>query len=354
MSMLAADLIASPEPIEIARKADLRYISEKSKCLTRRKWGKGWQYVGVDGKQIRDKEVLDRIKALVIPPAWEDVWICPQSNGHIQAMGTDQKGRRQYVYHTDWTKACQETKFDKMLYFGDILPKIRYKVGRDMSIDGLSRLRVLATVVWLLEHTFIRVGNEEYAKENNHFGLTTLRNKHVQVQGDRVKFEFVGKSGVAHNVGVSHPMVVKTIKRCIELPGYELFQYVDEGRQRHSVDSADVNEYLHEISGAEVTAKEFRTWGGTVMGAVNLNEIGPFESETEAKRNVNGCVKKVASRLGNTPSVCRSYYIHPVVISTYNKGELVPHFEQTRPKITNHRGLNLDEAVVVELLKKYS
>jgi DNA topoisomerase I len=337
--------------MEVITGTRLRYINDKEvPGIKRLKKGQGFSYQTAEGKSIKDKESLLRINSLAIPPAWTDVWISPLDNSHLQATGIDAKGRKQYLYHTTWKELQQQHKFDRMSQFGEMLPKIRRHVRSDMENLPLSRERVLATVVWLLEHTFIRVGNEEYAKENNSYGLTTMRVKHVSVSGEEVKFQFVGKSGVKHSLGINHPRVAKTIKKCLELPGYEIFQYLDDSGERQVVDSSDVNEYLQNITGEEITAKDFRTWGGTLLSAVYLIEIGPFNNKTQAEKNVVTAIKKVAKDLGNLPSTCRNYYVHPIIIESYQKGNLIPYFERVRNSENKPLGLTKDEYAVIELL----
>jgi DNA topoisomerase I len=336
------------------KKADLRYVTDESPGISRKKKGDKWLYF-LDEKIVKDPKIIKRVDELVIPPAWDKVWICARDDGYLQATGFDDKGRKQYLYHEDWSKQSQENKFSKMTFFGEVLPEIRRKISRDMLIKELNKEKILATVVWLLQHTFIRIGNEEYVKENNSYGLTTLRNKHVKVRGENVSFEFRGKSGIDHSITFSHPKVSKIIKECFELPGYEVFQYLDERGDKHGIDSGDVNEYLKSITGEDVTAKDFRTWGGTTLSAESLYKMGFFETEEAAKKNINGVVKIVAAHLGNTPKVCRCYYIHPTVLDSYQERILVPHYD----KILSHSGdkpdeLTKKEYAVLTLLQEYS
>lgn len=341
-----------PGLIQTARQIKLRYLENNIPGFTRKRAGKGFVYFDVFGKTLKDPPALERINTLVIPPAWKEVWISPLDNSHLQATGIDEKGRKQYVYHPDWIKICQENKFNKLTEFALMLPKIRYKVSKDMKGASLSRKKVVSTIIWLLEHTFIRVGNEEYARDNKSFGLTTLRNKHVKVRGSKVRFEFKGKSGIQHLVDITHPKVAKVIKKCIELPGFELFQCIDEDGKKHVVDSEDINEYLNETTGKNLTAKDFRTWGGTTLSAVSLKDIGPYLTDYQFKKNVNQAVKTVAHHLRNTTSVCRKYYIHPKVINSYQKNILIPHFEEVFAKGKKMNGLSLNESAVFELLQK--
>lgn len=346
----------SPADLSILRelkKEDLVYSTDSKPGFFRQKIGKKFSYYDTDGKKIVDKKIISRINSLAIPPAWRDVWISPQSSGHLQATGTDDRRRKQYIYHPLWVAVSQENKFAKLVDFGLILPKIRGKISYEMQKGDLSREKILATVVWLLEHTFIRIGNEEYSRDNKSFGLTTLRNKHATVKGSDIVFKFRGKSGVEHVVELENPAIAKTIKQCIELPGYELFQFVDDEGARHIVDSKDVNTYLHDLTHDEFTAKDFRTWGATNLSAKSLYRMGLAEEEKTIKQNVIATVKKVAGFLNNTVSVCRTYYIHPTVIKTYVKNALVPHFERYARSKRDRSGLSWNEYALIKLLQKY-
>lgn len=345
-------MLADDELIKTARRKHLRYISSSMPGIRRTKKGDEFKYFDPNGITIYNKNTLERIKTLNIPPAWRDVWISPLEDSHLQATGFDDKDRKQYIYHEDWVALSSENKFEKLLDFANVLPIIRQKVSSSLKLDPLSKKRVLATIIWLLEHTFIRVGNDEYAKDNKSYGLTTLRGKHVKVTGPQIKFEFKGKSGVPHLVHISHPSVAKTIKECIELPGYEIFKCIDENGNKHIIDSADVNEFLQDISGKGITAKEFRTWGGTVLAAVNFNMLGHAETITQEAKNITQTVKEVAKHLRNTPTVCKKYYIHPTVITTYTKKILIPHFQLNLNEKLNFMSPN--EYKVVTLLQKYS
>jgi DNA topoisomerase I len=347
-----ADLIGL-EPEELAGEADLKYVSDDKPGFSRQKVNGEFKYYDLEGQWIRDKKTLERIENLVIPPAWEDVWISPYANGHIQATGRDEKGRKQYRYHGKWNEISNEKKFSRMVLFSEILPKLRYRIDKDMEKRALTQEKILATIVWLLENTYIRVGNEEYAKQNQHFGLTTLRNKHVEINGTTVTFEFTGKSGKRHFVTISDPLVVKTLRKLEELPGYELFQYIDENGERHEVDSQDVNDYLKQIAGDSISAKDFRTWGGTVLSAATLKQFGEFKNKKEALKNINKAIKTVALHLRNTPKVCRTYYIHPVVPVTYQQNVLIPFFLKMESK-KPIRNLTRDESGVAELLRAYA
>lgn len=310
------------DPVESAKEAGLRYVTDAQPGIRRIRAGKGFRYVGPDGKPVRDPETRKRIRSLVIPPAWKDVWICANPRGHLQATGRDARGRKQSRYHPRWRTVRDETKYERMMLFGTVLKRIREHVEDDLARPGLPREKVLATIVRLMERTLIRVGNEEYAKENHSYGLTTMREKHVEVNGWTVKFHFRGKSGKLHTVGVQDRRIARIVERCQDLPGYELFQYLDENEEPHSIDSADVNDYLREISGEDFTARDFRTWSGTVLAARELRTFEAFSSETQAKKNVVQAIKTVARRLGNTPSVCRKCYVHPAVLECYLEGKL--------------------------------
>jgi DNA topoisomerase-1 len=310
------------DPVQSAKEAGLRYVTDAQPGIQRKRSGKGFRYVTDDGAAVLDGETLARIKSLVIPPAWTCVWICANPRGHLQATGRDAKGRKQSRYHPKWRAIRDQTKYEKMLLFGAALPRIRERVDADLKQMGLPRNKVLATLVRLMERTLIRVGNEEYARENKSYGLTTLRNKHVQVEGATVTFHFRGKSGVMHEVGVHDRRLARIVRQCEDLPGYELFQYLDENGDVRSVDSSDVNDYLREISGEDFTAKDFRTWAGTVLASMALRELETFRSETQAKKNVVQAIKAVSQRLGNTPSVCRKCYVHPAVLECYMAGTL--------------------------------
>lgn len=310
-------------PAESAKAAGLRYVSDSRPGIARKPSGKAFRYTSPDGTPVRDKETLGRIKSLVIPPAWQDVWICTLANGHLQATGRDARGRKQSRYHPKWREVRDETKYERMALFGQALPTIRERVDHDLALPGLPRNKVLATIVRLMETTHIRVGNTEYARENKSYGLTTMRNKHVEVDGSTITFTFQGKSRVHHTIDLTDRRLAKIIKRCEELPGYELFQYLDREGNQHSVDSADVNDYLREISGQHFTAKDFRTWAGSVLAWVMLHEFEPYDTVTAAKKNVVQAIQAVAAQLGNTPSVCRKCYVHPAVLETYLTGPTI-------------------------------
>ncbi|HVY18614.1 MAG TPA: DNA topoisomerase IB [Bauldia sp.] len=315
-----SDILAAAR--EDARANGLRYLGDDHPGITRRPFRGRFAYTDANGKAVNDKATLDRIRKLAIPPAWTGVWISPAANGHLQATGRDQRGRKQYRYHADFRAARDRTKYEHVLEFGAHIEKVRERVDADMRRPGLPREKVLATIVHLLDTTLIRVGNDEYARANGSFGLTTLKDRHVKVEGGQLRFEFKGKSGKAWRLAVQDRRVAKIVKSCQELPGQHLFQYLDENGAQQSVGSADVNAYLHEITGAEVTAKDFRTFAGTVLAATTLLRFKPVESETEAKVNVRAAIEEVAERLGNTPAICRKCYIHPEIMAAYLAGAL--------------------------------
>jgi len=311
------------EYADSAKAAGLRYSSDDRPGTTRRKQGDGFAYFDPHGQPITDARTVKRIDALRIPPAYTDVWIATDPRGHLQATGRDARGRKQYRYHPRWHEVRDETKFVRMIDFGNALPALRERTRRDTARHGLPREKVLATVVQLLEKTLIRVGNEEYARENKSYGLTTLRNRHVKATDAGVRFAFRGKSGIEHQITLRDRRLARIVKQLRDLPGQELFQYVDDSGARQSIDSADVNAYLHEIAGQDFTAKDFRTWAGTVLCAVTLREFDACASETEAKKNIVAAVKRVAERLGNTPAVCRKSYIHPAILAGYLDGSML-------------------------------
>jgi DNA topoisomerase-1 len=308
----------SSEPQGAAKAAGLRYVSDAEPGFSRQRTRTGFRYLSPAGKVLRDPQTLARIRRLVIPPAWEDVWICVREDGHLQATGRDARGRKQYRYHPRWREVRDETKYGRMLAFAKALPRIRRRVNQDLALPGLPREKVLATVVRLLEATRIRVGNEEYARTNDSFGLTTLRTRQVRVNGSTMSFRFRGKSGVQHSVALNDPKLAAIVRRMRDLPGYELFQYVDEAGETRAVDSADVNEYLKTVAGEEFTSKDFRTWAGTVLAAQALHALEP----PAGKQKLAQAIEAVARQLGNTKAVCRKCYIHPAVIDSYLDGSL--------------------------------
>ncbi len=339
------------ESVEAAERAGLRYTSDSAPGIRRRKAGGRFVYVAPGGERVTRERVLERIRGLAIPPAWTDVWICPQANGHLQVTARDARGRKQYRYHPKYRAIRDETKFDRMFDFSRVLPSVRQTVEAHLSLRGLTRDKVLATVVWLLERTLIRVGNVEYARDNESYGLTTLQDRHARVRGSKVGFFFTGKSGKEHEVSIEDRRLARIVQRCQTLPGERLFQYMDEEGERRDVDSGDVNAYLREIAGPGVTAKDFRTWAGTMRAAAALREIGPAESERERKGNVVRAVDRVAAALGNTRAVCRKYYIHPVIPNEYMRGRVVPDAPRKRRRKSEAR-LREDEVVVLRFIRR--
>jgi DNA topoisomerase-1 len=315
---------ASAEYVSSAEAVGLRYVTDAMPGIRRKRHGRGFTYTDPDGTIIRDRAMIRRFRSLVIPPAWTEVWICPDPAGHLQVTARDARGRKQYRYHPSFREQRDGTKFERMIALSDVLWKIRQRVEADIVLPGLSRDKVMATVVWLLERTLIRVGTQEYAKANKSYGLTTLRRKHVQIDGAKMRFDFRGKSGVVHTVAVTDRRIARTVQRCAELPGYELFQYVDDDGQRQIVQAEDVNAYLRQIAEREVTAKDFRTWAGTMHAAAALRAVGPAPTKKEAERNIKQAVDMTAARLGNTRSVCRKYYIHPALLEAYLEGSVLP------------------------------
>jgi len=335
-----------------ARKAGLVYTSDEDPGIWRSGSAQeGFTYHNPKGRVIRDKTTLERIRKLAIPPAYTDVWICPLANGHIQATGKDARGRKQYRYHPDWKAVRDDTKFTRLLAFGKALPSLRERVEADMKLPGLSREKVLATVVRLLETTLIRVGNREYQKQNKSFGLSTLQDRHVVIEGSRIRFRFLGKSRVRHDITLSERRLASIVRRCQELPGQHLFQYLDEQGQRHPLSSTDVNRYLREVTGKAFTAKDFRTWAGTVLATLALQEFEAIDSVTAARHNIVEAVSRVAQRLGNTPTVCRKSYIHPAVLDSYLEGNLLELLEaRTQAALQFPEGLKPEEGAVLALL----
>jgi DNA topoisomerase-1 len=349
LAAIAEESSGSPAPIESAQAAGLRYVSDATPGFRRRAAARGFVYFDESGKRIRDQAVLARIRAVAIPPAWRDVWICPLRNGHIQAVGRDARGRKQYRYHADFRAVRDADKYGRVALFAGHLPAIRRRVERDLARRGLCRDKVLATVVRLLETTFIRVGNDSYARSNGSYGLTTLRNGHARVSADTVRFQFRGKGNKKHQVAVSDRRIARIVRRCQELPGQELFRYVDEDGKVRSIDSADVNAYLREASGQDFTAKDFRTWAGTLLAAVALRDADGAQSQAQAKKAVNQAIAQVAARLGNTPSVCRTCYVHPLVLEGFFDGIRLARPEASGVRVVG-RGLGADERALVQLL----
>ncbi|WP_027210812.1 DNA topoisomerase IB [Burkholderia sp. WSM2232] len=322
----------------------LRHADDSKPGYTRKREKDGFAYFDVEGKRIEDEAEIQRINSLAIPPAYEDVWICPDPRGHIQATGRDTRGRKQYRYHPRWRETRDADKYERMREFGRALPRIRARVARDLELPGMPCDKVMAAVVRLLDTTLVRIGSVEYARENQSYGLTTLRKKHMKVEAGQVRFKFRGKSGIEHDVTVDDARVKRIVRRCAELPGHDLFQYLDEEGNRRTVGSADINDYLRRASGADFTAKDYRTWAGSVYALATLRRL-VCESAAEARRHIVATVKEVAGLLRNTPAVCRRCYIHPAVISAFEADEL-----QSLPPGQSRRGLKVDEVAFAALL----
>ena len=321
---MSANAPATTEHVKAAKRAGLRYTTDSVRGISRKRVGDGFIYIAANGIPVTSERKLRRIRGLAIPPAWTDVWICPHANGHLQVTARDAKARKQYRYHPKYRAVKDETKFNRMLDFSRVLPAAREHVEAHLASRGLPREKVLATVVWLLERTLIRVGNTEYAKENETLGLTTMQARHAEVNGSQVMFSFRGKSGKEHSVSVTDRRLARIIHRCHTLPGEELFQYVDETGVHRNVESGHVNEYLRSVAGEGVSAKDFRTWGGTMLAAELLRELGPTRLVRDKESNIVRVVDQVAERLGNTRMVCRTYYIHPVILDAYRRGRVLP------------------------------
>ena len=347
----------SPVPVAgaagAARSAGLRYVHDHAPGIARLGRPGAFRYAGPDGEAVRDDGTLERIRKLAIPPAWTEVWICQLPNGHLQATGRDARRRKQYRYHPRWRESRDQAKYDRLLAFGRALPAIRAEVDAALRLPGLPREKMLATIVHLLQATMMRIGNEEYARENKSFGLTTLRGRHVRIDGSEVEFRFRGKSGVHHAVKLHDRRLARIIRQTRDLPGQDLFQYLDDDGQPHAIGSHDVNDYLQAISGADYTAKDFRTWSGTVLAALALREYEQFDSEAQAKRNVVQAIESVAKRLGNTPTVCRKCYVHPEVIASYLDGSMLEALRASAQDQLQHElhALEPEEAAVLALLQ---
>ena len=341
----------SMESEEAARSAQLRYVSDSRPGIRRRVAGSGFTYINGQEAPVADEGVLARIKALAIPPAWTDVWICKLPYGHIQASGRDARGRKQYRYHARWRKVRDEAKYDRMLEFGAALPRIRERVDAHLRLPKLSREKVLAIVTRLLETTFIRVGNEEYARANKSFGLTTLQDRHVKIEGGTIRFRFRGKSGKEHQITLANRRLARLVKSCQDLPGQDLFQYIDENGEPQPIDSADVNEYLREIATEDFSAKDFRTWGGTLLAAHRLDDYPAVESVTAAKAACANCVKEVAHQLGNTAAICRKCYIHPAVLAGFLEEEKLARWKKVSAAGNERAGLSRQEVTLLRYLE---
>ena len=341
-------------PVESAEAVGLRYVADDIPGIGRKRSRKqGFTYVGASGETVCDPDEIRRIESLAIPPAYHHVWICPFKNGHLQATGRDAKGRKQYRYHPLWRSIRDQTKFTRMIAFSRSLPDIRRRLDHDLSKPGLPKPKVLAAIVKLMEITRIRVGNEEYAKTNHSYGMTTLHDEHVQIHGSKIQFQFRGKSGVDHDIEVSDRRLAKIVKRCQEIPGQELFQYIAEDGHPQDITSTDVNDYLREITGHDFTAKDFRTWAGTVLAASYLVEIGIFTSQTAAKKNITQALKTVASHLGNRPATCRKYYVHPAVLEAYMDASLQEVMQQFIDVVAEDAyALRSEELAVIALLER--
>jgi len=347
------DLKVPADSIEAAEEAGLRYVSDDQPGYTRKAKGDDFEYFDTEGKPIRDEQRLLRVKRLAIPPAYTDVWICPSPNCHIQATGRDARGRKQYRYHERWRAIRDENKYEKTVLFAQALPKIRKRVEADLALRGLPRNKVLATVVQLLQRTFIRIGNEEYARENKSFGLTTMKDRHVDIKGSKLRFRFRGKSGKQHEVDMEDRHIAKIVSKLQDLPGQDLFQYVDDSGEIRDITSEDVNNYLREITGEDFTAKDFRTWAGTVLAAMALNAVGAFETKKQAKANIKDAIGAVAKILGNTPAICRKCYVHPAVLESYLDGKTIEGLKQKTDQVLENEALDLrtSEKAILEFLR---
>jgi DNA topoisomerase-1 len=337
-----------PDVVDAALSARLHYVSDETPGFTRKREGSAFVYLDTEGRRIKSRTTLRRIAALAIPPAYTDVWISPHENSHIQATGRDARGRKQYRYHPRWREVRDDNKYSRMLAFGEALPKIRRHVARDLALPGMPLKKVLATLVRLLETTHIRVGNEEYRRTNQSFGLTTLRNRHVEVKGSTLRFEFKGKGGKLHNIAVEDPRVARIVRQCLEIPGQHLFQYLDAEGQRHSVTSSNLNDYLHDIAGEEFTAKDFRTWAGTLLAARELRSIEPAANATQAKQNVVDAIRRTAQRLGNTAAICKKCYVHPEVLRSYLNERSASFWKRRAGSQNSHR---MEEKDLLKYLK---
>jgi DNA topoisomerase-1 len=359
MSILTAlpDLVSEssslhPHPTEMASQANLIYVGSDHPGYTRVKRGRGFAYTDTQGRYVREAELLGRVQALAIPPAWTEVWICADPDGHIQATGRDEKGRKQYIYHSTWAEVRDSAKYNRLLPFAEALPALRAQVDADLRKRALSWEKVAALAIDLLDKTRIRIGNPEYQRQNESYGLTTLQDQHVDIAGDRITFSFQGKSGKDHTVELRDRRLARLVRQCQDLPGQELFQYLDDEGMRRTLRSNDVNQYLREITGQNFSAKDFRTWGGTVTTTRALFEAGPAATKTERKRKVAQAVRAAAKALGNTVSVCRKYYIHPAILTAYADGELFGVMEEAQAAA--EEGLYPDETAVRALLRQYA
>ena len=342
------------DPKLAARAAKLRYVNDGRPGITRERIADGWLFRRPNGTPIDDPDEVARIKKLAIPPAYTDVWICPDPRGHLQAVGRDARGRKQYRYHLRWRAVRDEAKYGKMLVFGRLLPKIRAQVQTDLGLPGLPKRKVVAAIVALLEKTMMRVGNEEYARTNKSFGLTTLRDRHARIQGARMSFDFRGKHGVKHHIDLDDRRLARVVARCRDLPGQDLFQYIAEDDSQDTVGSDDVNQYLQEITGEEITAKDFRTWAATTLAAITLREFESFDDAAKAKKNLVAAVERVAKELGNTPAICRKCYIHPAVFDGYLDGSLLEGLKERAEDVLDgdNAGLTAEEIAITAYLSR--
>lgn len=341
------------DPYEAANLVNLRYVSEEQLAIKRKKQGRGFSYFK-NGSKISDKKTIQQIKKLVIPPAWSDVRISKTRNAHLQAIGRDEKNRKQYMYHPLWSKIRNETKFFKMAAFGESLPKIRRRVERDLDLPGMTQRKVLALIIRLMEETHIRIGNQYYAKENKTYGLSTFRNRHLKTYKDKMIFEFTGKSNKLHKVSLEDKKLIKLINQCEEIPGWELFKFYDEEGKKQGIDSGMINEYIHEITGDIFSAKDFRTWSASKIFFETLKELGYTTNEKDSKKNLLDAFDTTAEGLGNTRAVCRSYYVHPRIVNTYETGEIVPYFESVKKESKKDYGsLSETEKAILKLIKDY-
>jgi DNA topoisomerase-1 len=341
------------DPVESARIAGLRYVCDELPGIRRKRRANGFTYVNSNGDSVRDKNTLARIRSLVIPPAWTDVWISPMREGHLQAVGIDARGRKQYRYHPLYRKVRDATKFTRMVAFGLVLPKIRERAEHDIRLQGLPKERVLATIVQLLEQTCIRVGNEEYTKQNESFGLTTLRDEHVEIDGPTIRFRFRGKSGQQHDVELHDRRLAKIVFACQSIPGQELFQYIDADGEYHKISSGDVNDYLREVTGEDFSAKDFRTWVGTTQATLVLEAMGPGETQSASKKNIVAAIKETAAKLGNRPATCKKYYVHPAILDAYQNGTLFSVLAEAKAEEARY-GLKREEVAIMRLLAAYN
>lgn len=338
--------------LKAARAADLFYVTDREKGIIRQRKGKGFAYL-VDGRPLRDKEELERIRKLAIPPAWTEVWICARQNGHIQATGIDQRGRKQYRYHAQWHELRNETKFHRMYEFGKLLPSLRLQVEEDLARKTLCEEKVIATVISLMERTYIRIGNNDYEKLYGSYGLTTLKDKHVKIEGDHLHFSFRGKKGIDHNISLKNKRLARAVKACREVPGKELFQYIDEEGNRKSIDSGKVNSYIKDATGGDFSAKDFRTWAGTLSALRAFKAMATAAENTDIKKNILQALDEVSKKLGNTRTVCKKYYVHPGIIRLYEEQGLDKYLKELDAieQPDDLAGLTSEERVLMKILK---